>query len=50
VWQPLSAEYQLVADIAGTHIRLDFDVRPVSFMAKLFTPLLWLMLGSMKKW
>ena len=43
------AEYQLVADIAGTHIRLDFDVRPVSFMAKLFTPLSWLMLGSMKK-
>lgn len=43
------AEYRLVSDIAGTHVRLDFDVRPLSFLAKLFSPLSRLMLGPMKK-
>ena len=43
------AEYKLVSDIAGTHVRLDFDVRPVSLLAKLCTPLAWLMQGPMKK-
>ncbi|MCG8451395.1 MAG: SRPBCC family protein [Pirellulales bacterium] len=43
------AEYKFVGDISGTHVQLDFDTWPVSFMAKLFYPLSILMLGPMKK-
>jgi len=43
------AEYRFVGDIAGTHVRLEFDCQPVTLVAKLMSPLSWLMMGPMKK-
>jgi Polyketide cyclase / dehydrase and lipid transport len=43
------AEYRFISDIAGTHIRVTFDFRPVTLMAKLMSPLALLMAGPMKK-
>ena len=43
------ADYHLVSDIAGTHVRLDFIVRPISLLAKLVSPFSRLMLRPMKK-
>jgi len=42
-------EYRFVGDIAGTHVRLEVEMRAISFFAKLMSPLSMLMLGSMKK-
>ncbi|MCA9230205.1 MAG: SRPBCC family protein [Planctomycetales bacterium] len=43
------SEYKFVADIAGTHVRLELDCRPVSLLARLMAPLSALMMGSVKK-
>ena len=43
------AEYRFIPDIAGTHLRVTFDTRPVTFLAKLMSPLAMLMTGSLKK-
>jgi len=43
------AEYRFIGDIAGTHVRLEFDTYPISFVAKLMSPLSKLMMGPMKK-
>jgi carbon monoxide dehydrogenase subunit G len=43
------AKYSLVSDIAGTHVRLEFDYRAVSILAKLFSPFSKLMMGPMCK-
>ena len=43
------AEYRFISDIAGTHMRVTFDAQPVSFWAKLMSPLSMLTIGSMKK-
>ena len=43
------SEYKFVADIAGTHVRLELDCRPVSLLARLMAPLSALMVGSVKK-
>ena len=43
------AEYYLVGDIAGTHVRLTVTTRPVTLAAKLMSPLALLMSGPMKK-
>lgn len=45
----MRAEYHFISDIAGTHMRVDFDCRPTSFFAKLMSPLAALMTGPMKK-
>ena len=42
-------EYRLIPDIAGTHLRVTVDARPVTLLAKLMSPLAILMTGSMKK-
>jgi carbon monoxide dehydrogenase subunit G len=42
------AEYRLVADIAGTHVRLLISTQPITLTAKLMSPLSFLMSGSMK--
>jgi len=36
-------------DNGGTKLTMDFDAKPVTFMAKLMTPLGWLMQGTMRK-
>ena len=36
-------------EAGGTRVTLDFNTKAVSLMAKLMTPLSWLMMGSMKK-
>lgn len=43
------AEFRFISDIAGTHLRVTFDTRPVNFLAKLMWPLAMLMTGPMKK-
>ena len=43
------AEYRFIPDIAGTHLRVTFDTRPVSRLAKLMSPLSLLLIGPMKK-
>ena len=43
------AEYFLVGDIAGTHVRVTFTTRPLTLVAKLMSPLAILMIGPMKK-
>lgn len=44
-----SVEHRFVGDISGTNVRMNFDTRPQTFLAKLFSPLGWLMIKSMKK-
>ena len=43
------AEYTFVADIAGTHVRLEMESHPANLMAKLLAPLMTLVGGPMKK-
>jgi carbon monoxide dehydrogenase subunit G len=43
------AEYRFIPDIAGTHLRVTFEARPVTVLAKLMSPLALLMTGPMKK-
>jgi hypothetical protein len=47
------AEYRSVfafrPDGAGTVVDMTFDAKPVSFFAKLMSPLAFLMMGGMKK-
>ena len=43
------AEYRFIPDIAGTHLRVTYDARPVTILAKLMSPLALLMTGPMKK-
>jgi hypothetical protein len=43
------ALHRFVPEGAGTRLELELTIRPVSFFARLMTPLSWLMIGSMKK-
>ena len=43
------SQYTFVGDIAGTHVRLETNCKPITLLAKLMSPLSKLMMGTMKK-
>ena len=45
----IRCEFRFVPENGGTRLELSTHTRSITFFAKLFTPLSWLMMGSMKK-
>ena len=42
-------DYKFVADIAGTHVRLEMNCQPVNLLTKLLSPLFALLIRPMRK-